>query len=80
MASAIIAILLAATNLGNPFIPWVLYVPHTSLIGHTLMNRIVHPKFYMMGCLGMSPFLFPFKSSADCDSNVEYPTLLVPRR
>jgi hypothetical protein len=25
--SAIIAILLAATNLGNPFIPWVLYVP-----------------------------------------------------
>jgi hypothetical protein len=27
MGSAIIAILLAATNLGNPFIPWVLYVP-----------------------------------------------------
>jgi hypothetical protein len=34
MSSAIIAILLAATNLGNPFIPWVLYVSHSGLIGH----------------------------------------------
>jgi len=32
MSSAIIAILLAATNLGNPFIPWVLYVPQSVIV------------------------------------------------